>query len=415
MLVRGLLFTPVMKLMHVAPGLVLSLLTVATACVEPDEPDLGEDVEAVSGNPLNGSNGSAVWSGVVRIEVVGDTRVRTGVQIGPDLVMTSSRWVSASTNPATITVANGTTGGTNVQTRTAAFVTVNPYLPVAIIQTTQTFATAPVAVDARTAAQLASPAAAVSCYAYRTSADFRRAGQEVRRTDGAREFIVGPVLGLSNRLDDWDAGAPCFDSVNNTWVGFALSSPGNNETRLFAASQINFFLDGMRRVASLRRSLGWPTPFMVQTIAPTGARMCLDVPSANPYDHAGLNQYPCHGGLNQRWLLDYTHPTGPAFINIHTGACIDVPGVSVTAGQAMQMFPCHSGANQGWVANGNAPTLPGDTLSPLSSPTVWTANGRRPTLCLSVRGGPSSTSQPVEQATCNVNAAHQDWYLGYTI
>ncbi len=393
------------------------LSPLATGCVEPDDadPDLGEDELAISGNPLNGGNGSIVLSGVMRLDIIGDTRVRTGVQIGPDLVMTSSRWVTATTPPSNITVSNGTTNGTNVQSRQAIYVTVNPYLPVAIIQTAQAFATAPVVSDTRTAAQLVAAGQAVNCMAYRTGADFRRAGQESRRTDGAREWIVGPPLGLSTRLDDWDAGAPCFDAINNTFVGFALSSPGNNETRLFGTSHIEFFLAGMRRVASTRRNLNWAQPFMVQTIAPSGSKMCLDVAWGSPYDHAGLNQYGCHGGLNQRWLLDHTHPTGPAFINIMTGSCIDVPGASTTAGQAMQMFGCHSGANQGWVSNGNAASLPGDLLSPLSSPTIWTANGQRPTLCLAVRGGASNSSVPVEQAACNINAAGQDWYLGYAL
>jgi hypothetical protein len=34
---------------------------------------------------------------------------------------------------------------------------------------------------------------------------------------------------------------------------------------------------------------------------------------------------------------------------------------------------------------------------------------------MSVRNGPSNSSQPIEQASCNVNAAQQDWYLGYQI
>ena len=54
-------------------------------------------------------------------------------------------------------------------------------------------------------------------------------------------------------------------------------------------------------------------------------------------------------------------------------------------------------------------------LAPLSSPQIWTSNGFRPTLCMSVRGGASNVSQPLEQATCNPAAAYQDWYLGYQI
>lgn len=397
------------------PALLVSVLTVA-ACVESETPDLDEVTDEIAGTPLNGGNGSIVWPGVIRVEIAGDTRVRTGVQIGSDLVLTSSRWVSASTSPASITLSNGTTGGNNVQTRTGAYVTVNAYLPVAIIQVAQPFTTTqPVVLDTRTAADLVNAQQATSCYAYRTAADFRRAAQEVRRTDGARELIVGGAFGSNARLDDWDAGAPCFDSVNNTWIGFALSAPGGGETRVMAAAQIEFFVTGMRRVAQVRRDLNWATPFMVQTVAPDGGRMCLDIPWGSPYDQAGLNQYRCHGGTNQRWLLDYSHPTGPALINVNTGTCIDVPSASTTPGQGLQMYRCHSGANQGWASYGNAASLPGDVFSPLSSPTVWTPSGRRQTLCMAVRGGASNSSQPIEQNTCDTTSAAQDWYLGYSI
>lgn len=400
------------------PPVVPALLTLAcatAACVEPAPTELGTDEAGIVGNRLFGGDGTEVWPGVVRIAIAGDAQVRTGVQLGSDLILTSSRWVTATTVPASITVANGAVGGSGVQVRTAAYVTVNPYLPFAIIQVTQAFPTPGLALDGRTAAQLASSGAAMTCFAYRTTADFRRAGQAARRTDGAREVIIGSPTGTLERLDDVDAGAPCVDPSTNALIGVALASPNVGETRVFALAHVAGFIDGMRRVAAMRRANNWATPFMVQTVAPDGTRMCLDVPSGNPYDHADVNQYRCHGGLNQRWLLDGAHPFGPAFVNMATGTCLDVPGLSTAAGTPMQMYACNGGSNQAWTARGNAAGLPGDTLSPGSSPTVWIGGSRRPTLCLSVRGGASNLTRRIEQATCDVNAAHQDWYLGYAL
>jgi hypothetical protein len=338
--------------------------------------------------------------------------VRTGVQIGADLVMTSKRWIGAGTSPASITLSNGTTGGNNVQTHTAAYVTVNDYLPVAIIQTTQTFNTAPVVVDLRSAASLVAARPTTNCYAYATSADFRRAAQRILRGDGGNEYVVGPEPGFSPQLHDRDAGAPCFDATTNTFIGYSLSTIGT-ESRVVAAGALEFYLSGMRRVAQVRRDSNWVTPYMIQTIAPNGTRMCVDIPWGYPYDYVGVNQFQCNGGGAQRWLLDYSHAGGPALINVQSGTCLEVPGSSAVSGMHLQAHRCHGGANQRWTAQWN--TGPGDMLSPLSSPTAWSNGTLRPTLCLAVRGGPSNSSQPVEQATCNRNAAHHDWSFGHSI
>jgi hypothetical protein len=376
-------------------------LTLASGCAEGIDTDLDSGEEAISGNA------SPVISGVVQLQIPGNARVRTGLLIAPDLVLTSSRWIGASTPAAQIQVTHGLSG--SGQVRTGWAVTVNPYLPVAIVQTTQPF-TGNVqiwTIDDRAPGDLVGPfaGAALRCVAYATSTDFRTAAQEALRTDGAREIVVGPFLGTSARLDDWDAGAPCFDFGAGTWVGFALSATGApaNETRVFVTSTIRFFVDGMRRVALLRRDQ--PLPYLIHTLGPAGERMCLDVPWGNPYPHAGLNQYPCHGGPAQRWFLDYSNAGGPGLVNAVTGSCIDVPGGSQQSGQALQMFPCHGGPAQSWQANG------GNRLAPLSAPIDWSTWPRRRTLCMSVRGGTSSSSRVIEQASCVAGASHQDWFF----
>lgn len=369
--------------------------------MDPNEPVPSDEVDQVSqeivGLTLNPR------AGVVRISIPGDPQVRTGLLVGPDLVLTSARFVPAGVNAAAIQVANGVNGA---QVRSGWAVTLNPYMPVAIIQTTQPFASpGAVIIDARSAQGVVNAGARLECSAYRGANEFQTVAQAVIRTDGPREYLIGPSIPTSTqRLDDWDAGAPCFDVNTGSWVGFALSSPGNNQTRVFVASEIGFFVRNMLRVAQVRRSTVGGA-FMVQTTAPGGARMCLDVPWGWPYDAIGLNQVRCTGTPNQRWFLDTSNPNAPALINAVTGTCIDVPGGSQQPGERLQTYACHNGPNQAWAGNG------GNRLSPLSAP-LNRATGLR-TLCMSVRGGASASSQPVEQATCAAGAAQQDWTFGY--
>lgn len=376
------------------PAFLLSLVALgAAACVEsPDEPDLGTTEDEIVGNTLAGSNGSIAWQGVVRLQIAGSTQVRTGVLVGPDLVVTSSRWVTATTAPSAITLWNGTSGGSNVVQRAARAVTVNPYLPFAFIHTAQAFPGTPLALDARTAAQLVG--ASFNCYAYRTAADFRRAAQFAVQTDGARELLVGPDV-LSHWLEDRDAGAPCLDPATGAVVGFALEARPGNQTRLFGASHLAFFVRAMQHVADLRRASGGTPADVVHTRSPGGAPMCLDIASGNPYDHANVNQYPCHGGDNQRWYFEW-RTGGAALVNVATGTCLDVPGFDTRAGTRLQAYTCNGGSNQTWAPKAHNLV---DAYGPLSAPT----------LCLSVRGGASATSQPVEQATCDPAAPHQSW------
>ncbi len=383
-------------------SLLLPLATLTGCATDPNppEPTSDEEVEQVSqeivGLALNPR------AGVVRISIPGDPQVRTGLLVGPDLVLTSARFVPAGVNASAIQVTNGVNGA---QVRSGWVVTLNPYMPVAIIQTTQPFASpGAVIIDARSAQGIVNAGARLECSAYRSANEFQTAAQAVIRTDGPREYLVGPNPNSTQRLDDWDAGAPCFDTNTGSWVGFALSSPGNNQTRVFVASEIAFFVRGMQRLAQVRRNTVGAA-FMVQTTAPGGARMCLDIPWGWPYDGIGLNQIPCTGNLSQRWFLDTSHTGAPSLINAVTGTCVDVPGGSQQPGERLQAYACHDGPNQGWAGNG------GGRLAPLSAP-LNRATGLR-TLCMSVRGGASGVTQPVEQATCVAGAAQQDWSFGY--
>jgi hypothetical protein len=75
---------------------------------------------------------------------------------------------------------------------------------------------------------------------------------------------------------------------------------------------------------------------------------CLDVSGAGREAGANVQQYPCHGGPNQRWRLE---PIGDGAYRIaaaHSGLCLDVDGADAEAGANVQQYPCRGGDNQAW-------------------------------------------------------------------
>jgi endo-1,4-beta-xylanase len=48
--------------------------------------------------------------------------------------------------------------------------------------------------------------------------------------------------------------------------------------------------------------LPWPPAYIV-ALKNESSGMCLDVPGASSSDGVQIQQYPCHYGPNQQWLL----------------------------------------------------------------------------------------------------------------
>jgi hypothetical protein len=75
---------------------------------------------------------------------------------------------------------------------------------------------------------------------------------------------------------------------------------------------------------------------------------CADVVSQSTADGAVIAQYPCHGGLNQRWSL---RGLGNGYVQLvaqHSGRCLDVSGGSTANGAPLLQWSCHGGNNQQW-------------------------------------------------------------------
>jgi hypothetical protein len=71
---------------------------------------------------------------------------------------------------------------------------------------------------------------------------------------------------------------------------------------------------------------------------------CLEVAGASMADQAKVQQYQCHEGGNQRWILG----TRGEIINQQSGKCLDVADASMADHAKVQQFHCHAGANQLW-------------------------------------------------------------------
>jgi Ricin-type beta-trefoil lectin domain len=71
---------------------------------------------------------------------------------------------------------------------------------------------------------------------------------------------------------------------------------------------------------------------------------CLDVAGASTADQAKVQQYECHEGGNQRWML-VPHQE---IINQQSGKCLDVAGGSLADQTPVQQFHCHGGPDQHW-------------------------------------------------------------------
>ncbi|HOK06158.1 MAG TPA: RICIN domain-containing protein [Syntrophales bacterium] len=76
---------------------------------------------------------------------------------------------------------------------------------------------------------------------------------------------------------------------------------------------------------------------------------CLDVAGVSTGDGANVQQWQCHGGDNQKWLLT---DKGGGYYEIrarHSGKCLDIAAVSTATGANAQQWTCHGGDNQLWM------------------------------------------------------------------
>ena len=82
----------------------------------------------------------------------------------------------------------------------------------------------------------------------------------------------------------------------------------------------------------------------VQIIA-QHSNMCMDVAGASMDNSVQLIQYPCHGGDNQQFRLDRRGDYYQVVAK-HSGKCLDISGASRDNGARLIQYDCHGGTNQ---------------------------------------------------------------------
>jgi microsomal dipeptidase-like Zn-dependent dipeptidase len=132
------------------------------------------------------------------------------------------------------------------------------------------------------------------------------------------------------------------------------------------------------------------------------AGRCLDVDRNSSLDGARVQQWPCNGGDNQRWMLRGTPGQtdgGWELVNAGSGKCLDgqttISVINLLGGQSVVQRACTGGAGQRWkaVRTGNTFSLRSDTG-----------------LCLEVSGQSRFDGAAVEPAPCT-GAANQQWNI----
>lgn len=129
---------------------------------------------------------------------------------------------------------------------------------------------------------------------------------------------------------------------------------------------------------------------------------CLDVSGASGSNGAYLQQYTCHGGLNQQWWLKPIIITGAGtyyeIISENSGKCLDIEDASQANRARAQQYTCHGKDNQLFlkVFHGGSPSF------------VARHSGK----CLDVEGDSLSNNAKVWQYTCDYDL-NQQWLQNY--
>jgi ricin-type beta-trefoil lectin protein len=320
----------------------------------------------------------------------------------PLLVLTSEDWAQQFTPASSITLRRAYNGG-GVDTRTGSYVNDSAYFPGAIIQAPGFTTLNKWPLDSRAPAALVG--VSLSCYEYAPGASgtvLKRATVTVASNSG------DDLIANTGALAPGDTGAVCIDHNTQTAVAMLVDvqvngagTPIRSVLRRYASLQE--WLGGMKLLAQVRVS-GNAHLALYNDLA---AKKCMDVPWGSPFISV-VNQYTCHSnqgsgiGLAQRFWLDFSLDANrPRLVNESSGKCLDVPSGVLTSGQDLQQYPCHAGLNQRWELTLWPDSAGGWKLRPAHAPSQ--------NLCISVDGGPTWQSRPLEQRSCS-GTTDQRWF-----
>lgn len=379
-----------------------ALSAVALGCEgSPDAPYEEIDTVEVTETAESGIRGFSLRDplrGLVKVTVTGQADTHTGLQLGPDVVITSNRWIGHATAPANVRVA-AMPGTAGAQSTLAAGVNASDFFPAAIVHHADFAAnnTQAYPIDERDAAGLANQV--VRCYEF-VGDRLNYADMRLGPANADGTINMSSAFPTLDTVEDADGGAPCLDTNRWTAVGMVKRAV-NGTVQLQRYAPMRPWLDGQRNVAAMRNDAR-NARASFYTLAPNGTRMCLDIPWGSPFDGETPTVYPCHYGPAQRFWLDLSvDPNRVRLVSDASGRCLDMPSGSTVSGTNYQQFGCHLGFNQRFTY-----TLWNDAAGGVK---IAATHAPGQSLCLSVEGGPTAVSHAVEQRTCT-GSADQRWF-----
>jgi hypothetical protein len=130
----------------------------------------------------------------------------------------------------------------------------------------------------------------------------------------------------------------------------------------------------------------WPAGSIIHIVSQHSGK-CLDVAGGSTDDHAKVQQFHCHDGKNQLWILE----RNGEIVSLNSGKCLDVPSASLDDNILLQQFACHGGPNQLWRA-----TPRGEIINVNSGK------------CLDIPSGDVADQVQLQQFKCNYGT-NQQW------
>lgn len=112
------------------------------------------------------------------------------------------------------------------------------------------------------------------------------------------------------------------------------------------------FIGALSVVLVVVLAFGWSAPAHSQSSGVTlrSLGLCLDVDHGLTAQGTPVQLWNCHGGPNQRWVLD----AGTIRSALAPNLCLDVNEASSAPGARVQIWPCHGGPNQRWTLEGGS-------------------------------------------------------------
>jgi hypothetical protein len=123
--------------------------------------------------------------------------------------------------------------------------------------------------------------------------------------------------------------------------------------------------------------------------------LCMDVRRASTKNRARVQQYTCHKGNNQKWVLVQYKSDRVFIVNRHSGRCLDVRKRSKKDGATIQQYTCKGSTNQQW------------TLRDVGNGAVNIIN-RNSGKCVDVRRESKNKQAKVHQWSCT-DKTNQQW------